>query len=79
MLYYVIRCQRRAMQKRIDLALERYPNMVIIEPECDNANAILYWNRFRDEHLTRDHYFRDHFSVPKDLFDLFEGLFVVLP
>ena len=77
--YYMIRCQQRAMQKQIDLVKESYPNMVIIETECDDANAIDCWNRFRNEHLTRDNYFRNHFSIPEDLLDLFEGLFVVLP
>ena len=65
------------MQKRIELVPEGYPNMVIIRPECDNANAVHC--RLRDEHLTRDRYFRKYFSIPKYLLDLFEGLFVVLP
>ena len=66
-------------QSQIDLVKESYPNMVIIETDCDDANAIDCWNRFRNEHLTRDNYFRNHFSIPEDLLDLFEGLFVVLP
>ena len=38
--YYVIKCQRNAMLKLIFLVRERYPNMIIIEPVCCNANAI---------------------------------------
>ena len=76
--YYVIRCQQRALENRLNLLHNRYPNMRLLEPECYNANALHCWNRFKQENLTRQDYYGNHFNVPKDIIELFEDLFVGL-
>ena len=76
--YYVIRCQRRALETRRRLLLDRYPNARILEPECDDANALHCWNRFKQEVLSRDDYLRNHFNVPDYELEVFEDFFVLL-
>ena len=38
--YFVIRCQQRALKNRLNLLRNRYPNMRLLQPECDDANAL---------------------------------------
>ena len=74
--YYVIRCQERALENRLSLLRNRYPNMRLLKPEYDDVNALHYWNRFQQEKLTQQDYFGNHFNVPEDMIELYEGLFV---
>ena len=67
-----------ALENRLNLLRNRYPNMRLLEPECDDTNALHCWNRFKQENLTRQDYYGNHFNVPKDMIELFENLFVGL-
>ena len=75
--YYMIRCQRLRLQKRINILRDKYPNMIVKEPECDDPNAVHCWNRFKTDILTKQNYYRNHFSLPEDVQELFEDMFDV--
>ena len=66
--YYVIRCQKCNLQKRVAILRIRFPNLKILEPVCDNVNATHCWNRYSG----------NHFNIPDDLIEFFEDLFVEL-
>ena len=51
--YYVIRCQQRALENRLNLLHNKYPNMRLLEPKCYDTNALHDWNKFKQENLTR--------------------------
>ena len=49
--------------------------MIVKEPECDDPNAVHCWNRFKTDILTKQNYYRNHFSLPEEVQELFEDMF----
>ena len=70
--YYVIRCQYRSLENHKKWLRARYPNMQVIG-ECDDANAIHRWYRFKEDVIMRPNFYRNHFSLDtvekQELFD----------
>ena len=52
----------------------KYPEIEVMEPECDDGNAIHAWNRFKRRIITKENYYRSHFTLPDDTVELFEDL-----
>ena len=75
---YMLRCQKKQVDGRLSLLRAKYPNMVVLEPRCDDGNAIHVWNRFKQRVLTKKIYFRNHFRLPPDAEELFEDMFGIL-
>ena len=50
--FYVIRCQRKAMEKHKRCLRNRYSDMVILG-ECDDGNAVHRWCRFKEDAILR--------------------------
>ena len=38
--YYMIRCQKKALPKHLNILRDKYPNMIVKEHECDDPNAV---------------------------------------
>ena len=74
---YMLRCQKK-VDGRLSVLRAKYPNMVVVEPRCDDGNAIHVWNRFKQRVLTKENYFRNHFRLPPDAEELFEDMFGIL-
>ena len=72
--FYVIRCQRKALETHKRCLRNRYPDMVILE-ECDDANAVHRWCRFKGE--TIEDFHRNHFNLDEEGRELFETAFDV--
>ena len=72
--FYVIRCQRKALETNKRCLRNRYPDMVILE-ECDDANAVHRWCRFKGE--TIEDFHRNHFNLDEEGRELFETAFDV--
>ena len=72
--YYMIRCMRMRLQKRINILRAKYPDMIIKRPEYDAANAVICWVRFK-QYIGRENYHRNHFSLDEDSRDVFEDTF----
>ena len=75
---YMLRCQKKQVDERLSVLRAKYPNMVILEPRCDDGNAIHVWNRFKQRVLTKENYYRNHFRLPPDAEELFEDMFGIL-
>ena len=75
---YMLRCQKKQVDGRLSVLRAKYPNMVVLEPRCDDGNAIHVWNRFKQRVLTKENYFRNHFRLPPDAEELFEDMFGIL-
>ena len=73
--YYMIRCQKKALSKHLNILRDKYPLMIVKEPECDDPNAVHCWNRFKTDILTKQNYYRNHFSLPEEVQELFEDMF----
>ena len=69
--YYVIRCQYRQLEKHKRWLKLRYPNMEVAD-ECDDPNAIHRWNRFKREVIKKPNYYKNHFSLTKEKWELLE-------
>ena len=50
---YMLRCQKKQVDGRLSVLRAKYPNMVVLEPRCDDGNAIRVWNRFKQRVLTK--------------------------
>ena len=72
--FYVIRCQRKAMEKHKRCLRNRYPDMVILG-ECDDGNAVHRWCRFKEDAILDFH--RNHFNLDEEGRELFETAFDV--
>ena len=72
--FYVIRCQRKALETHKRCLRNRYPDMIILE-ECDDANAVHRWCRFKGE--TIEDFHRNHFNLDEEGRELFETAFDV--
>ena len=73
--YYMIRCQRMRLQKRLHIKELQYPNMVIKRPTYDAANAVICWVEFQ-KYIGKDSYYRNHFSLDNnDHRDFFANTF----
>ena len=70
--FYVIRCQRKALETHKRCLRNRYPDMVILK-ECDDANAVHRWCRFKGEIINDFH--RNHFNLNEEGRELFETAF----
>ena len=70
--FYVIRCQRKALEKNKRCLPSRYPDMVILG-ECDDANGVHRWCRFKRETIKDFH--RNHFNLNEEGRELFETAF----
>ena len=68
--FYVIRCQRQTMEKHKRCLRNRYPDMVILG-ECDDANAVHRWCRFKED----VDFHRNHFNLDEEGRELFETAF----
>ena len=75
---YMLRCQKKQVDGRLSVLRAKNPNMVVLEPRCDDGNAIHVWNRFKQRVLTKKNYFRNHFRLSPDAEELFEDMFGVL-
>ena len=75
---YMLRCQKKQVDGRLSVLRAKYPNMVVLEPRCDDGNAIHVWNRFKQRVLTKENYFRNYFRLPPDAEELFEDMFGIL-
>ena len=75
---YMLRCQKKQVDGRLSVLRAKYPNMVVLEPRCDDGNAIHVWNRFKQRVLTKENYFRNHFRLLPDAEELFEDMFGIL-
>jgi len=73
--FYMLRCQKMQVDRRLSVLRAKYPDMDVLEPECDDPNAIHAWNRFKHRILTKENYYRNHFTLPDDTIELFEDLF----
>ena len=71
---YMLRCQKKQVDGRLSVLRAKYPNMVVLEPRCDDGNAIHMWNRFKQRVLTKENYYRNHFRLPPDAEELFEDM-----
>ena len=70
--YYMVRCQKRNLDKQISTIMVKYPNMRI-RGEYEDANAIHHWCYLKKEILGKEHSFFNHFTLVDDQRDLFEG------
>ena len=70
--FYVIRCQRKAMEKHKRCLRNRYSDMVILG-ECDDGNAVHRWCRFKEDAILDFH--RNHFNLDEEGRELFETAF----
>ena len=68
--FYVIRCQRKTMEKHKRCLRNRYPDMVILG-ECDDGNAVHRWCRFKED----VNFHRNHFNLDEEGRELFETAF----
>ena len=59
---YVIRCQYRQLEKHKRWVKLRYPNMEVAD-QCDDPNAIHWWNRFKPEVIKKSNYYKNHFRL----------------
>ena len=75
---YILRCQKKQVDGRLSVLRAKYPNMVVLEPRCDDGNAIHVWNRFKQRVVTKENYYRNHFRLPPDAEELFEDMFGIL-
>ena len=75
---YMLRCQKKQVDGKLRVLRAKYPNMVVLEPRCDDGNAIHVWNRFKQRVLTKENYYRNHFRLPPDAEELFEDMFGIL-
>ena len=75
---YMLRCQKKKVDGRLSVLRAKYPNMVVLEPRCDDGNAIHVWNHFKQRVLTKENYYRNHFRLPPDAEVLFEDMFGIL-
>ena len=73
--YYMIRCQKKCLNIQIKLLRLKYPNMIVKEPLCNDANSIHAWSRFKQDILEKENYYLNHFSLPEESRELFEGMF----
>ena len=72
--FYMLRCQKMQVNKSLSVLRAKYPEMEVLEPECDDANAIHAWNRFKRRILTKKNYYRNHFTLPDETVEFFEDL-----
>jgi len=71
--FYAIRCQRKALENHKRYLIRRYPEMEVLG-ECEDANAVHRWCRFKREMVTN--FYRNHFNLDDDdARDLFETAF----
>ena len=75
---YMLRCQKKQVDGRLSVIRAKYPNMVVLEPRCDDGNAIHVWNRFKQRVLTKENYYHNHFRLSPDAEELFEDMFGIL-
>ena len=75
---FMLRCQKKQVDGRLSVLRAKYPNMVVLEPKCDDGNAIHVWNRFKQRVLIKENYFRNHFRLPPHAEELFEDMFGIL-
>lgn len=73
--FYVIRCQKKALEKHKRCLRNRYPNMTILD-ECDDPNAIHRWNRFKNDSV--HDFYRNHFNLDREGKELFETAFDIV-
>ena len=60
---YAIRCQRKALENHKRYLKKRYPEMEVLG-ECEDANAVHRWCRFKEEKITD--FYRNHFNIDDD-------------
>ena len=76
---YMLRCHKKQVDGRLSVLRAKYPNMVVLEPRCDDGNAIHVWNRFKQRVLlTKENYYHNHFRLSPDAGELFEDMFGIL-
>ena len=76
--YYVIKCQRCNLGKRVIILKISFVDLKTLDPKCNDANIPHSWNRFKQDYLSQKNYLGNHCNVPKDMIELFEDLFVAL-
>ena len=74
--YYIIRSKKSHLAILISNLRQKYPLMEVKEPQIEDANAIHRWNRFKEDYLQKDDYFRNHFTLLNgDAIEQFEKVF----
>lgn len=73
--FYAIRCQQKTLEKHKRCLRNRYPNMEILG-ECDDANAMHRWCRFKKGSIHEFH--RNHFNLDVEGRELFETAFDIV-
>ena len=76
--FWVIRCQMKVLENQKRALRRRYPDMVVMEPVCDDGNAIHCWNRFKREWLGKGNYMGNQFFLPDSARDEFARLFGIV-
>ena len=74
----MVRCQKKQVDGRSSVLRAKYPNMVVLEPTCDDDNAIHGWNRFKQRFLTKENYYHNLFRLPPDAEELYRDVFSML-
>ena len=74
--YYIIRSKKSHLAILMSNLRKKYPLMEVKEPQIEDANAIHRWNRFKEDYLQKDDYFRNHFTLLNgDAIEQFEKVF----
>ena len=69
--YYVIRCQYKQLEKHKRWLKLRYPNMEVAD-ECDDPDAIHWWNRSKREVTKKPNYYKNYFRLTEEKRSLLE-------
>ena len=72
--FYMIHCQYKNLNNYKELLRKHYPNM-IEKGESDNPNAVHRWCSFKEDFITKENYYKNHFNMTKDQEELFEIVF----
>ena len=72
--FYMIRCQYKNLNNYKELLRKHYPNM-IEKGESDNPNAVYRWCSFKEDFITKENYYKNHFNMTKEQEELFEIVF----
>ncbi|WP_215897164.1 hypothetical protein, partial [Acinetobacter baumannii] len=54
--FYMLACKKMQVNQRLSVFRAKYPDMEVIEPECDDPNAIYAWDLFKHDILTRENF-----------------------
>ena len=71
--FYMMRCQKRSKDMSIArLVRKKYPDMTVLEPACEDPNAIHQWCWFKEDVLGDENYYHNHFTLDTGTREEFE-------